>query len=179
VIAVFIESALETSVALVLSYGVFSEGTGFHYTISRVLTVIFSAGFVVAIVFALIFLFVPVPGSMDLKERLENNAERFEVLYGELNYEESRVVLLYPFIFIAKRVIFVVCAFSIDYPILCLMITIITSTGNAVFVLHYRPFSDDLLNKFEAFNEAITAYFLIALLCLLGEYSFTKAEESS
>jgi hypothetical protein len=42
-VVLFLESTLETTIALSLMYRVFNEGEGFQYTIARVLTIILTA----------------------------------------------------------------------------------------------------------------------------------------
>jgi hypothetical protein len=60
----------------------------------RVLTVIFGVLFATWILFSIGFLYVPCPCSRNVKERLENNAERFNVLFGQLKYNENAIVKL-------------------------------------------------------------------------------------
>jgi uncharacterized membrane protein YciS (DUF1049 family) len=91
-IAVFNTSTLETSVGLVMSLSLFSEGTGFTYACSKVLTIAFGIGFAAWILYTLIFLFVPCPCSRDVKKRLENNAEQLNALYGELDYARHPMI---------------------------------------------------------------------------------------
>lgn len=78
----------------------------------------------------------------------------------------------------AKRVIFVACAFGLEDPIKGLMITIFTATFNAIFVLNCRPFKKETANKFEAFNEVITSMFLMTLLSIIGDYGSSVGQSS-
>jgi len=86
--AVFIESTLETGIALTMSYGSFSVGEGYQYTAGRVLTIVIAAFAAIWILFTIVFLFIPCPGNK-VSDRLKTNATRLNILYGSLKYEES------------------------------------------------------------------------------------------
>jgi len=69
-----------------------------------------------------------------------------------------------------KRIIFVLCAFNLKYPSLSIPINVFTTTINTVFILYYRPFSDDIDNKIEVFNDIVTSFFLVLLNALIGDF---------
>jgi len=74
-----------------------------------------------------------------------------------------------------KRIIFVLCVFNLNNPSLSIPINVITTTINTIFILHCRPFSDDINNKIEVFNDVVTTLFLVLLEAFIGDY-FPDAE---
>lgn len=118
----------------------FDNGEKIQYRVGRYLTVLFCILGAIWILFCLLFLFVACPCSKEVKQRLSNNETRFASLYGELNYEDNPIVKLYPFIFMGKRILFVVCVFYIDLATISILLCFGAATGNIVFVMHFRPF---------------------------------------
>ena len=72
-----------------------------------------------------------------------------------------------------KRILFVVTVFWVSNAALGIPITIVVTTVNLVFFIHVRPFEDEVVNNFEIFNEIVTSYFLMLLLCLLNTYKIS------
>jgi hypothetical protein len=70
----------------------------------------------------------------------------------------------------AKRIFFVFCIFWLKTPSISIPLTIVATTANLCFFIHVRPYVDEMVNKFEIFNEIVTSYFLILLLALLKDY---------
>jgi hypothetical protein len=79
----------------------------------------------------------------------------------------------------AKRIFFVFCVFWVKNSSMTIPLTFITTTVNLAFILHARPFKDEVVNRFEIFNELVTSYFLVMLLALQNDYYLSNNMDDS
>ena len=140
------------------------------------MTIFITVGQVIWIIFVIVFFYIPLPNSKDIQVRLKNNAKRLSSLYGDLKVE-SKMNLLMPLIFMAKRISFSIGVFLIKNASINIPIFIITTTLNLAVVLNYAPFKQERMNRFEVFNEITSIIFCIILQAFTGDLVGSKADK--
>lgn len=84
-------------------------------------------------------------------------------LYSGLRYDTSKASLLYPVIFVLRRLIFVTVAVRChDTPIIQVLSTLLSSFGILVYLFHVKPLiSNNLLEIYNELTITLCSYHLI------------------
>jgi len=164
-IRLVLEASLELSFSCIINL---KYGNVFKYPESPTIGSIFN--FVVAIIFSVLVLASPLVILIAYNYHfLKLNVPEFEERYGAV-YEGlkhcNRSVLLYPVIFVARRIIFgLVAVFFYDFVWLQLAIQIHLTIFAACYLVEFKPFSDPLVQKLEVFNEVVGLSMTNLLFC--------------
>ena len=71
-----------------------------------------------------------------------------------------------PFMFVAKRILFVILCMYIKVETIQIMIFV--TVVNLALILHTKPYSDEAMNKVESLNEVVAYLFFISILGFKG-----------
>ena len=108
--------------------------------------------------------------------------EKFKKVWGDL-YEgldtKRRVTLLFPVIFIAKRILFNMFVFYLTNATAQIMCMLHVSLGISCFLVHVRPFEEPLINNLEIFNEVMTVFILIEMLLFTKVYDTESGKQAA
>ena len=135
--------------------------------VNYIYAVIFAAAIVIMPFFILIFY---------CKNFHKLKDKEFKFTYGSV-YEGLKVgnrsAIFYTTYFLTRRCIFTfVSLFLYMYPIIQLALIIVVTLGACCYVLHYKPFKENLINRLEAMNEVFTVFLMILM------FFFTDVTES-
>jgi len=126
--------------------------------------------FVVAVFFTVVVLVSPLVILIAYNYHFLKLAEpEFEHRYGAA-YEGlkhlERSVLIYPALFVARRILFgVLAVYCYHFVWLQLAVQIYCTIFSAWYLLEFRPFDDPLVQKLEVFNEVIALSMINLLFC--------------
>ena len=165
-IRIFMEAAIEISICTVLNlrFGTF-RNVPWGAFVNHLYAYFFAGAFI-------LFPFFVVIHYCYNFGKLED--EEFKKVWGDL-YEgldaKRRVTLLYPIIFVGKRLIFNFLVFNLNsrphFQLICMLET---SLFIAIYLLHFRPFESGLINNLEIFNETCTVMILIQMLIITDAF---------
>jgi hypothetical protein len=123
-------------------------------------------------------MYIPFPCSRRVDERLDAHQSKLNSLYGDLD-TSSKINLLVPILFMAKRIIFCLCTFVLKVPAFNIQVFIHATMANLLFISAYKPFTSSRIYNLEIFNEIVTMIFCYLLFAFQdpmggGEDDFEK-----
>ena len=100
-------------------------------------------------------------------ENLED--EKFEEKYGAV-YEglkpDHKSWIVYPVYFIVRRVLFMIISLLLyNFVMFQIILLILLTLCSACYILHIRPFEEELVNNLEVMNETFTLMLLSVMFC--------------
>jgi hypothetical protein len=107
-------------------------------------------------------------GKISAKGAEDESLANFKVLFEDKNLEKPYGFILFPFIFLTRRILLIIFALSDPvYTSIYLMVVVYVHLAYITWLLWQKPFESKVNNTIEVFNETLGLYLLyfLRMLC--------------